>query len=213
MSERAACAASSLLGRSTSANLHRRPVSVGRACADPLCVAREMTELSASVISPAGTTRARRASARGPDLRATVRRAHASRSTTTCVTGTAKRARARSTTRFSSQFERCRGCVEITISSAAKTLRASSIAWSGSPSPISPRAVTPSRGRARRAKPRGAARPLRRRCPHPRTIVGPGPSRRDRPPAPPPRCSNALADRIEQRSTADRFVGDDENLP
>ena len=62
----------------------------------------------------------------------------ASRSTTTCVIGTAKRSRAAPTTLRSSQCERPSGCVEMTISSAPKVRSASSIAWSGSPSPTSP---------------------------------------------------------------------------
>src|SRR3954471_3847069 len=66
-----------------------------------------------------------------------------SRSTTTWVTGSAKRSRALSTTPRSSQCERPTGCVEITSSSGRKVRTASSIAWIGSPSPISPSASSP----------------------------------------------------------------------
>ena len=65
-------------------------------------------------------------------------------STTTWVIGRSIRSRALSTTPCSSQRERSGGWVEITISSAGKTRRASSIATLGSESPISPFALRPS---------------------------------------------------------------------
>ena len=72
----------------------------------------------------------------------------ASRSTTTCVIGTAN-ARAPVTTPRSSQCDRPSGCVEMTISSAPNVRSASSIACSGSPSPTSPRPGRPPRRAAR----------------------------------------------------------------
>ena len=68
----------------------------------------------------------------------------ASRSTTTWVTWMSKRARARSTTSRSSQFERPGGCVEMITSWAGNRRRPSSIACTGSSSPMSPSASKPS---------------------------------------------------------------------
>ena len=65
-------------------------------------------------------------------------RGWASRSTTTWVSWMAKRSRAFSTTPRSSQCDRPSGCVEMISSSGRNVRIASSIAWIGSPSPISP---------------------------------------------------------------------------
>ena len=67
-----------------------------------------------------------------------------SRSTTTWVTGRSKRSWARCTTSCSSQFERPAGCVEMITSSAGNRRSASSMAWTGSSSPMSPSASKPS---------------------------------------------------------------------
>ena len=84
------------------------------------------------------TSRAPRASSAGATSPAS-----AARSTTTCVTGTSKRARTDSTTPRSSQFDLPGGCVEITISLGPNVRTASSTATSGSPSPTSPLASMP----------------------------------------------------------------------
>ena len=59
----------------------------------------------------------------------------ASRSTTTCVIGTAKRSRAVSTTPRSSQLDRPSGCVEMITSSAPNVRSPSAIDCTGSASP------------------------------------------------------------------------------
>ena len=84
----------------------------------------------------------------------------------------AKRSRAESTTPRSSQCERPGGCVEMISSSGRNVRIASSIACSGSPSPISPVGVEPGRAHRREAGGRAAPAPRRARRPRPRPSAG-----------------------------------------
>ena len=98
--------------------------------------------------------------------------ASASRSTTTCLIGTSKRARAPLTTPRSSQFERPSGCVEMTISSGAE--RAHRVVHRLQRVAVADLATRVDAG-ATPAVPacaRGAAAPPRARCLRPRPTSG-----------------------------------------
>ena len=137
----------------------------------------------------------------------------ASRSTTTCVIGTSKRARASSTIPRSSQCDRPSGCVEMISSSASNRRSQSSTACKGSLSPISPRASTPScwsrsrlsASRSGRLRPRRVL--VRRPVPHRR--VQHGHYHEDVR----VRAGGALLDHVQQRLPADSLVRDDEDPP
>ena len=100
--------------------------------------ADDVAELRRAECAGAAELRRRRADARSAGAGRLARRR--ARSTTTWVTGSANRSRVDSTMPRSSQFERPSGCVEMISSSGAKMRIPSSIASSGSPSPIWPRA-------------------------------------------------------------------------
>ena len=121
--------------------------------------------------------------------------------------------RAFSTTPCSSQFERPGGWVETTISSAGKVRSASSSACSGSPSPISPRALTPASREPGEALVetllRGRPRAVLVRRPGPKLRVERGADEEDV-------LAHTLrlaAEELAQLAAADGLVGDDEDLP